>query len=71
MLFVQGTRDRYCDVDLLQRTLTRVGAPTTLHLAEDADHRFQVPKRSSRTEEEVREQILNVIDGWIEKVLGA
>jgi predicted alpha/beta-hydrolase family hydrolase len=70
MLFVQGTRDRYCDVDLLQRTLTRVGAPTTLHLAEDADHRFQVPKRSSRTEEEVREQILNVIDGWIEKVLG-
>jgi predicted alpha/beta-hydrolase family hydrolase len=70
MLFIQGTRDRHCDVETLRRTLSRIGAPTTLHLAEEADHHFKVLKKSGRTDEEVRDQLLGVIDAWIEKVLG-
>ena len=69
MLFLQGTRDRRCDLDVLRRTLTRVGAPTALHAIQHADHHFAVPKKSGRTPEDVREEILGAIDGWIQKVL--
>ncbi|NNL65518.1 MAG: hypothetical protein HKP30_04690 [Myxococcales bacterium] len=70
MLFMAGTRDRYCDLDALRRTLSRVGAPTHLHTVEEADHLFKVLKKSGRTQEEVNAEMLGVIDGWIEQVLG-
>jgi alpha-beta hydrolase superfamily lysophospholipase len=70
MLFLQGTKDRRCDLDVLRRTLTRVGAPTALHAIQHADHHFAVPKKSGRKPEDVREELLGAIDGWIQKVLG-
>jgi predicted alpha/beta-hydrolase family hydrolase len=68
MLFLQGERDRQCDLDLLRRTLTRVGAPTTLQVLEDADHHFRVLKKSRRTEEEVQEELLACIYAWVQKI---
>ena len=70
MLFLQGTRDRYCDLDVLRQTLTRVGAPTSLHVAQEADHHFKVLKKSGRDEEEVHREMLEVVDSWIDKILG-
>ena len=70
MLFVQGTHDRSCDLDVLRRTLGRVGAPTTLHLVEEADHGLRVAKKFSRTPEEVRDEVRATLESWIEKVLG-
>ncbi len=70
MLFVQGTRDRRCDVDTLRETLRGVGASTRLHVAEEADRNFKVPKRSLRTEEDVRGEIFEVLHGWLGKVIG-
>ncbi len=69
VLFAQGSRDKRSDVDVLRRTLSRVGAPTTLHVVDEADHNFQVLKKSGRTPEEVREELMGLIDGWIGKVL--
>jgi len=69
MLFVQGTRDRTCDLDVLRRTLTRVGAPTTLQVCEEADQHFKVLKKSTRTEEDVYAEVLDGLDGWIRKIL--
>ncbi len=69
MLFLQGTRDRSCDLDALQRTLTRVGAPTALHVSQDADQHFKVLKRSGRTEDEVRDELVGSVDSWIQKAL--
>jgi len=69
MLFIQGTRDRSCDIEVLRQTLTRVGAPTTLQVCQDADQHFKVLKKSERTEEEVREEVLNGLDGWITRIL--
>lgn len=69
MFFVQGTRDRTCDLDVLRQTLTRVGAPTTLQVCEEADQHFKVLKKSNRTEEEVQAEVLNGLDGWIRKIL--
>lgn len=70
MLFLTGTRDPYCDVDVLRQTLTRVGAPTALHAVAEADHHFKVLKKSGRSEGDVNAEILAAVDGWIEKALG-
>ena len=54
---------------MLQRTLTRVGAPTALHVSQDADQHFKVLKKSGRTEEEVRDELVGSVDSWIQKAL--
>ena len=69
MLFLQGKRDRQCDLDLLRRTLTRVGAPTTLQVLEEADHHFRVLKKSHRTEEEVQQELLAYIYAWVQRIV--
>ncbi len=71
MHFVQGSRDRTCDLDILRQTLTRVGAPTSLQVVQEADQHFKVLKKSGRTGEDVSGEILNGVDGWIQKVLGS
>lgn len=69
MLFLQGTRDRYCDLDTLRQTLIRVGAPKTLHVVEEADHAFKVLKKSGRTEDDVIAELLGALERWIGSVL--
>ena len=69
ILFVQGTRDRFCDIDVLRQTLTRVGAPTMLQVCREADQHFKVLKKSNRVDEDVRAEILNAVDSWITKIL--
>ena len=71
MLFIQGTRDRYCSVDVLRQTLGRVGAPTALHVVHEADHQFKVLKKSGRTEQEIGQEILGVTESWMDKALGS
>lgn len=71
VLFVQGTRDRHCDLDTLRRVLRSVGAPTALQVVEEADTSFKLLKKSRRSEEEVREELLSTLDGWIQKVMGS
>jgi uncharacterized protein len=70
MLFVQGSRDRHCDLTTLRRTLSRVGAPVQLHVVEEADHAFRVGRRSGRTADDVRTEVTAALEAWIAKVLG-
>jgi len=70
MLFVQGTRDRHCDLPTLRQTLARVGAPVQLHTVEEADHTFRVAKKGPRSSEEVEAEILATLEAWIQKTLG-
>lgn len=69
LLFVQGTRDRHCDLEALRQTLSRVGAPTALHVVQDADQHFEVPKRSGRTLEDVVAEILDALESWFQRVV--
>ncbi len=64
MLFLQGTRDRLAKLDLLRPVLKRVGPRATLHVEDDADHSFHVPKRSGRTDDEVLDRICDVTADW-------
>jgi len=70
MLFVQGQRDRHCDLPTLRRTLGRVGAPVQLHVVDEADHQLRVPKKSGRTLEQVNAEVLAALEGWMKKTLG-
>ena len=70
MLFVQGTRDRRCNLEALRQTLQGVGASTQLHVCEDADQHFRAPKRSLRNEEEIQTEVFDVLADWLGKVIG-
>jgi predicted alpha/beta-hydrolase family hydrolase len=70
LLFVQGTRDRNCDLGALRSTLTRVGTLKTLHVVEEADGAMAVPKRSGRTPEDVGRELLDALDSWFHQVVG-
>ena len=70
ILFVQGTRDPLCPLDLLETVRAEMTTPTSLYVVEDGDHSLRVPKKilASRgiTQEEIDQRIL----GQIEKFVG-
>ncbi len=70
MLFIQGSRDRHCDLPTLRQTLARVGAPVNLHVVQDADHTLKVPKKSGRSPEDVAQEVLHALESWIHQTLG-
>lgn len=64
MLFLQGTRDKLADLDLLRPALDKLGERARLHVVEGADHSFHVPKSSGRTEAEVLEELARTVAEW-------
>ncbi len=68
MLFVQGTRDRLAEPDLLKPVIDRLGTAATLQTVEGADHSFHVPARSGRSDRDVMTEILDSVAAWMEKV---
>lgn len=67
MLFLQGTRDDFADLTLLRPVCDRLGARATLHVVEDADHSFHVPKRSGKTDDEVLDDLVGKVREWAEQ----
>ena len=61
ILFVQGTRDSLCPLDLLERVRTEMKAPNFLHVVEGGDHSLRVPKRQRQTTGETQIDIDQVI----------
>lgn len=45
MLFLQGTRDRLADVDLIKEVCAERAPYATLHMVEEGDHGLLLPKR--------------------------
>jgi len=64
MLFLQGTRDKLADLNLLRPLLQKLGKRATLHTIDEGDHSFHVPKRSGRTDEEVMDELADRIASW-------
>ena len=65
MLFLQGTRDEFAQLDLLQPLIAKLGDVATLKLFDDADHSFKVPARSGPKPSEVFAELLDAIAGWM------
>ena len=69
MLFLQGTRDRLSNLELLRPLLDDVKPPPSLHIVDDADHGFHVPKRSGRTDDGVLDELCDTFADWAEEVV--
>jgi uncharacterized protein len=68
MLFLQGTRDRLANLDLLRPLLA--GIPrATLKVFEGADHSFHAPKSAGRTDAEVLVEIAETVAAWAAETL--
>ena len=69
VLFVQGTRDALCPLDLLAEVRARMSAPQTLHVVEGGDHSLGVTKTqlkvAGETQEEVDRRIAEAIAGFV------
>lgn len=70
MLFIQGTRDELADLELLRPLVQDLGAHATLHVLENADHSFHVPARSGRNDAEVRDDALDAVCAWLDRLRG-
>jgi len=68
MLFIQGTRDELAELDLLTALIERLASHATLHLLDDADHSFHVPARTGRKDAEVRDEALDAMSQWLERL---
>jgi predicted alpha/beta-hydrolase family hydrolase len=72
ILFVQGTRDPLCPLDLLDQVRTEMKALNFLHVVEGGDHSLRVPKRqlqgTSTTQEDIDQQILRAIAGFVDQL---
>jgi uncharacterized protein len=68
MLFLQGTRDKLAELDLLRPVLAPLGERATLHVVDGADHSFAVLKRSGRSGEEVLDELAEPAADWVRRV---
>jgi hypothetical protein len=71
MLFMQGTRDVFADLQLLHPFVKQLGERATLKLFLDADHSFQVPAHTGRKNAAVRAEMLDVLAAWIDMLVNA
>jgi len=71
MLFLQGTRDDLADLALMRGVCERLGARATLHVVDEADHSFHVPKRSGRSAEDVVLALARTLAAWARELVSA
>jgi predicted alpha/beta-hydrolase family hydrolase len=69
ILFVQGTRDLLCPLDLLENVRKEMKAPNFLHIVEGGDHSLQVTKtqlkNAGETQDQVDERVLATITEFV------
>lgn len=64
-LFVQGDRDRLCDLDLLERERPALAGGSTVHRIAGADHGLDVRKSSGRTRDDVLDEAARAVAGFL------
>src|SRR5204863_4864738 len=74
ILFVQGTRDSLCPLDLLERVRSEMKTQNVLHVVEGGDHSLRVPKRqlqvSGETQMGIDQQIFRSIVEFLSGLTG-
>ena len=72
ILFVQGTRDSLCPLDLLERIRGEMKTANFLHVVEDGDHSLRVLKRQLKatreTQEDVDQRIVREIASFVDRL---
>jgi predicted alpha/beta-hydrolase family hydrolase len=70
MLFLQGTRDQFAQVDLVSAVCRRLGQKAALHLIDQGDHSFNVPKRAGRDFSAVIHELADTMVQWAGSCIG-
>ncbi|HEX9887334.1 MAG TPA: alpha/beta family hydrolase [Longimicrobiales bacterium] len=65
MLFIQGTRDAFARMDLLEPVLDGLGERAAAHLVTGADHGFKVLRSTGRSDDQVLEELAEVAASWM------
>lgn len=65
MLFIQGTRDAFARMDLLQNSLSNLRKFVTLHWIEGGDHSYKVLVRQGIHYPEVLKKVSDMTGEWI------
>jgi len=69
ILFIQGTHDPLCPLDLLEEVRSQMKAPNSLHPVEDGDHSLRLTKRgcqaAGETQDDVDQRILAAISKFV------
>jgi len=69
ILFIQGTRDALCPVDLLEAVRKEMKAESFLHRVEAGDHSLLVTKKqlrdSGKTQEQIDDEILAAVSQFV------
>jgi uncharacterized protein len=72
ILFVQGTRDPLCPLDLLERVRAEMKTQNVLHVVEGGDHSLRVPKRQlqamGKTQEDIDRRIVESIARFLDQL---
>jgi predicted alpha/beta-hydrolase family hydrolase len=67
ILFVQGTRDPLCPLDLLENVRSEMTAPNFLHVVEGGDHSLLVRKKDlgSEAQDDIDQRIAKAISDFV------
>jgi predicted alpha/beta-hydrolase family hydrolase len=65
MLFLQGTRDDFAEMALLEPVVAGLGGLASLHVVREGDHSFHVLARSGRNDREVMVEALDALSAWV------
>jgi predicted alpha/beta-hydrolase family hydrolase len=68
ILFVQGTRDKLAEPQLLEPVVKRLGKLASLHQVQEADHSFHIAARTGRNDREVMREVLDALAAWIDAI---
>jgi len=65
MLFLNGTRDKLAQLELLEPICDELGSSARLRVIDGADHSFHVLKRSGRTDDEVLDELADATGKFV------
>ena len=68
MLFVQGDRDHYTDLDDLRSVLGPIGRRATLRVVSGADHFYNLPEDSGKNQEEGVSEAAQAVGDWLDSL---
>ena len=68
MLFLQGTRDKLAELELLKPIIRKLDTKAVLHIIEGADHSFNLLKSSGKEDGEIFNELAMETSVWASKI---
>ena len=66
-LFIQGYKDKLANIDLISEVVTGI-SNADLQVIADADHSFNVPKRTGITKEQMMVNLARIANEWMDHI---